>query len=53
MHADPPREPGWPEEHCSLCGRRTNNGIYVDEATARDAAGAARARRSAAARNRT
>jgi hypothetical protein len=38
MHADPPREPGWPEEHCSLCGRRTNNGIYVDEATARDAA---------------
>jgi hypothetical protein len=35
MTADPPREPGWPEEHCSVpvCGRRTNNGIYVNDAT--------------------
>jgi hypothetical protein len=31
----PPRESGWPEEQCSVpvCGRRTNNGIYVDADT--------------------
>jgi hypothetical protein len=35
MTRDPPREPGWPEEHCTICTRRTNNGIYVDGPTLR------------------
>jgi hypothetical protein len=33
MTGDPPRAPGWPEETCALCGRRTNHGIYVDHMT--------------------
>ena len=38
MHDDPKatpgaeRRPGWPEERCVLCGRRTNHGIYVEDA---------------------
>jgi hypothetical protein len=31
MTEDPPQTPGWPEERCTLCGRETNHGIYVDE----------------------
>ena len=30
--------PGWPEEHCTICLRRTNQGIYVDDAVLRVAA---------------
>ena len=37
MVLDPPRSPGWPEEKCTVCDRRTNQGIYVDEATLQDA----------------
>lgn len=37
MALDPPRSPGWPEERCTVCDRRTNQGIHVDEATLRDA----------------
>jgi hypothetical protein len=33
----PPRSPGWPEEKCTVCDRRTNQGIHVDEATLQDA----------------
>lgn len=29
MTEDPPRVSGWPEETCSICGRRTNHGVYV------------------------
>ena len=38
MTGDPPRQPGWPEEHCTICLRRTNQGIYVDDAVLRVAA---------------
>lgn len=33
MGGDPPCQPGFPEETCSLCDRRTNHGIYIDPAT--------------------
>lgn len=35
LGGDPPNRPGFPEEICGLCSRRTNHGIYVDPATIR------------------
>ena len=35
MTDDPPREPGWPPETCTICSRATNYGIYVDGPTLR------------------
>jgi len=32
-HGDPPQDGGFPEEVCTLCRKRTNHGIYVQDDT--------------------